>query len=402
MGVRARDIFLQSTDRWKSQLLSISFQFPIFQLGAYLPSSMLFIYLILFVFRSRTSHYLFQSTLKAVYPFFPRMFKLSRRDRGSRCPTSTMKIVKLNLKHVLDNVDSFNSCSHPPDSLLTTLPSLGVQEPPDVSLTDWGFWCPLILFSQNVGRHSVRVINLIPSYAELLVEASKSAIITRQVPETHKRDLLDSSAFKRLFEDPSKSYFLRFANASAKDGVRAHRALKTSADVIERIVTSQRAIRAIEECVRETLPVRLYFVPFDRTFDTRKEYRCFSAPISPICNEPKLTAISQYRWESRWTGSRWYAIRSTNAYLAHLHDRAQTFQQNILSWAKTMDPETAEGLREHGFVFDVRCIKGGEVQLIDLKSFGVTSKTGSALFHWIEDAVLLYGGKEEVEIRVAY
>jgi hypothetical protein len=150
--------------------------------------------------------------------------------------------------------------------------------------------------------------------------------------------------------------------------------LKSSADVIERIVTSQRAINAIEEYVRETSPIRLYFLPFDPTFDTRKEYRCFSAPISPICSEAKLTAISQYRWDSRWTESRWYAIGSTSAYLAHLLDRAQTFQQNFLSWAKTMDPEIARGLREQGFVFDVRCIKGGEVQVIDLRSFGVPAE----------------------------
>jgi hypothetical protein len=40
------------------------------------------------------------------------------------------------------------------------------------------------------------------------------------------------------------------------------------------------------------------------------------------------------------------------------------------------------------------------VQLVELNEFGVASRSGSALFHWITDAELLHGGKENVEIRI--
>ncbi|ERF69229.1 hypothetical protein EPUS_01186 [Endocarpon pusillum Z07020] len=64
------------------------------------------------------------------------------------------------------------------------------------------------------------------------------------------------------------------------------------------------------------------------------------------------------------------------------------------------DPDTAQGLRDQGFVFHVRYLAGIDVQLIGLDEFGIASRCGSALFHWLIDAELLYGGREEVEMRV--
>lgn len=308
-----------------------------------------------------------------------------------------MNIVKLKLEHVLENMHMFNSGPHPPDSLLTTLPSLGVQEPPETSLTRYGFWYPLILGTQHVNRRKLKVVDLTPSYSRLLIGASESGTTTGRVPESYEPDLLESGLFNKLFETllcSPQGYFLRFDTASAQDSVHAPRALKSPADVIERIVTSQQAINAIRECFNESQPIRHYFVPFDASFDTRNEYRCFSAPVSPVCKTQKVTAVSQYRWTERGYH------RSTGKFMTALLERIHTLHRNILDYAQLFSPKVAQGLRDEGFVFDVRCLRGGEVQLIDLNGFGIASRCGSALFHWITDAELLYGGKDEVEIRV--
>jgi hypothetical protein len=206
-----------------------------------------------------------------------------------------MKVVKFHLNHVLQNQHLFNSGPHPPDSLLNTLPNLGIQEPPDASLTHYQFWYRFVLETQHLDRRRVKILDLHPQYAQLLIGASEFARITGRVPEAYKEELLNARLFNPLFIPPSRpptGYFLRFNYASAEDGVNGHRALKAPIDAIERIVTSQRAINATNQCLNQVLPVRLFFVPFDPTFDPATEYRCFSDPLSSICKGPKLTAVS--------------------------------------------------------------------------------------------------------------
>ncbi len=164
--------------------------------------------------------------------------------------------------------------------------------------------------------------------------------------------------------------------------------------MIECLVTSQRAINAINSCLVDARPIAIYFIPFDPSFDTRNEYRCFSCPVSPICPAPKVTAISQYRWTERGRH------RPSEKFTTFLLQRIQQLHHEILDYAKMWDPETSDGLRDQGFVFDVRYLAGLEVQLIELNEFGIAGRCGSALFHWLTDAEVLYGGREEVELRL--
>ncbi|KAF7502557.1 hypothetical protein GJ744_005496 [Endocarpon pusillum] len=288
-----------------------------------------------------------------------------------------MRITQLQLDHVRKNVQMFNSGPHPSDALLTTMPLLGIQAPPDTSLTHYGFWYPCILGSQHRDRRDVKTVGLTPSYARLLIDASTSARITGQVPETHRLDLLEPGLFNQIFQRPAcpkDGYFLRFDTASVKDTVNAHRGgVKSPIEVIERLVTSQRAVKAIDQCLVETRPISIYFVPFDRTFDPRNDQR---------------------RWTERGRH------RPSHEFMSFLLQRVQHLHHHILDYAKMWDPEIAQGLRDQGFVFHVRYLAGIDVQLIGLTEFGIASRCGSALFHWLTDAELLYGGRDEVEMRV--
>lgn len=69
----------------------------------------------------------------------------------------------------------------------------------------------------------------------------------------------------------------------------------------------------------------------------------------------------------------------------------------------------SESLKERGFSFDVFDPSttitqkgGGKMELIELNHSGAMSGCGSALFHWLDDARLLYGLKtpHEIEFRV--
>ncbi len=304
---------------------------------------------------------------------------------------------KLKLDHILKNKQVFDSGPHPPDALLTILPSLGVREPPAGDLTHYGFWYPFIL---GPNRPGFRVIELTAKYARLLAGVGEGGKLLGKVPDHFKEDLLDPGFFNPLFESPScsaRGYFLRFDKTSAQDVINAHRALKSPLDVIERIVTSQQAIDAINEHLHKSWRVRVYFFPFDATFYTRTDFRCFSAPVSSICKEQKVTAVSQYPWNARGHTNHMY-----EAFTTAVLERIQSFHNDILEYARMVDPEIAQGLRKQGFVFDIRCLRSGEVQLIEIHDFGLASRCGSALFHWLDDAELLYGGKEDVEVRVIF
>ena len=65
-------------------------------------------------------------------------------------------------------------------------------------------------------------------------------------------------------------------------------------------------------------------------------------------------------------------------------------------------PAMEEVLRNRGFVFDVyEDPSNQEVRLIELNDFGAMSGCGACLFHWIQDARVMYGVSEGIEVRVA-
>lgn len=58
--------------------------------------------------------------------------------------------------------------------------------------------------------------------------------------------------------------------------------------------------------------------------------------------------------------------------------------------------------RNRAFVFDgYEDPSTQEVRLIDLNDFGAMSGCGACLFHWIQDARVMYGVSEGIEVCVA-
>lgn len=77
---------------------------------------------------------------------------------------------------------------------------------------------------------------------------------------------------------------------------------------------------------------------------------------------------------------------------------AEEILGQILSTATTRG--TLQELKAWGFTFDIVIKRGGRVQLVEVNPFGVDSRCGSCLFHWIDDAKLLYGGKNGIEVSL--
>ena len=142
----------------------------------------------------------------------------------------------------------------------------------------------------------------------------------------------------------------------------------------------------------------------------------------------RVSAISQYRWHAPWKGGK--KGESAQETAQRVLAGAEKLRENIVRHAEKLKAEVEvegesegrasegmvwvlERLRDEGWVFDVYDAAGGaagtepengmgdEVQLVKVNPFGAMSGCGSCLFHWIRDAEVLYGVREECEIRVA-
>lgn len=257
--------------------------------------------------------------------------------------------------------------------------------------------------------------------------------------------------------DGQKEWFLRLDFCSTKDangegGKRYASSVRQVEEALQRICASKRAARAIEHIILRKAPgpARLLFVPHNKHMDTSREFRVFCPPVwtlSALSNEHRrgvtssmlsqdavvlcplngveqdekqetasedtkpldliqqtdekrrlgrVTAISQYRWHSRYHRPSTAEQDAEKALAA-----AQSIYSNISTHAaSSLDPAVLQKLRAEGFVFDIFEASNGEMQLLEINPFGAMSGCGSCLFHWIEDGPLLYGAQEEVEVRL--
>jgi hypothetical protein len=83
--------------------------------------------------------------------------------------------------------------------------------------------------------------------------------------------------FKTL-TSPPEGLFLRLDACSPKDGVRGISPLTNAEEILLRITTSHRATNSILRCLEKDEDIELFFLPFDETMKTDKEYRVFCAP----------------------------------------------------------------------------------------------------------------------------
>ncbi|KAJ7615351.1 hypothetical protein FB45DRAFT_935471 [Roridomyces roridus] len=281
--------------------------------------------------------------------------------------------------------------------------SLGIPTAkPDPNPTLYGPWMPLITRLRGLPTSTVHTVVLTPIYARTLLEASPVAMLNGRLSESHREDLLEPSPFDHLFPGPVEGYFARLDSASPKDSPFFSGALTSASQVVHQLATSHRASNGLTDALAQSspFPPRVHFVPWDTSMDTRREYRVFCAPRSQLkTREGRVTAVSQYSWHRRSILAD-LPREELEAQLTHLLEGIERIHGNIKTHAVQIGMK--DKLESEGFVFDVYIHPDtNEVQLLELNPFGVTSLCGSCLFNWVTDVETLYGGREEVEVKIS-
>ncbi|KAJ7706946.1 hypothetical protein B0H17DRAFT_1287837 [Mycena rosella] len=301
---------------------------------------------------------------------------------------------------VSENTESYNTCQHDPSLLPPALRSLIPTNPPNIRTIFFGPWTALIFQSRKIDPADIPIVTLTPHYAKTLRDASTVATLTLRLSESNKEDLLDPSPFDHLFQSGApQRYFARYDLASPKDS--PCQPLLTSAQaVVDQLATSHRSNHAITDALNDGLPICVYFTPWDDAMDTRREYRVFCPPTSVYHPHPsRVTAVSQYSWHTRSILAN-LPRAQLDEEVAHLLQGVERVHAEIM--VHSLENGMHAGLNKEGFVFDVYVYEDTrEVRLLELNPFGVTSSCGSCLFNWVTDAETLYGGKDEIEVRLA-
>ncbi|KAJ6465505.1 hypothetical protein C8R47DRAFT_1154861 [Mycena vitilis] len=307
---------------------------------------------------------------------------------------------------IADKTELFNTCFQDPALLPPTLAEQVPTTLPDPQTTFYGRWINLIVRLRHMNRDDIRTVTLTPYYAKTLLKASSVAMHTWKISNLHKDDLLDPSPFDHLFPKssvgegaPLTRYFARYDAASPKDSP-LDAPLTSASAIVDQLATSQRSHNSISDALERGNPVHIYFVHWDDLMDTRREYRVFCAPTSAYHPRPaRVTAVSQYSWHKPSLLADLPRMQIETE-ITHLLAGIERIYNAILAYAAENGME--DSLNRDGFVFDVYVhTSAGEVQLLELNPFGIASGCGGCLFNWVTDAETLYGGKEEIEVRLS-
>lgn len=126
---------------------------------------------------------------------------------------------------------------------------------------------------------------------------------------------------------------------------------------------------------------KIYFLPWDNTMTSKREFRVFCPPST---NTPKITAISQYAWHSPFLFSEGETTESVCSTVVAGSERVLDEIRNSKGFNSA--------LQRQGFTFDIRLRDEGNMELIELNAFGALTGCGSCLFHWIRDFQRFYHG----------
>ncbi|MCJ1395825.1 hypothetical protein MMC18_008711 [Xylographa bjoerkii] len=264
--------------------------------------------------------------------------------------------------------EKFNSAFHEPAEVPAG------EERASFESTYYGPWLPLIATTAGRDIHDVVVLDINNHYANVLVYASKSAIVTGRILGSELEELTDYLQKLVPTTCPEEGWFLRLEGVSPKDGVGGMRPKHTLMEILLTLTTSLRASTAIKYQLDNQQPIRLYLIPFNKSMETSREFRIFCPPGGHIA------AISQYKW---FRGTTW-----TDEEIKHIGDGAQQLHHLIMG----QDNAARDEIRKTGFVFDMLYTAGYShmFQLVELNHFGALTGCGSCLFHWIRDREILY------------
>ncbi|KAG9574225.1 hypothetical protein KCU86_g5482, partial [Aureobasidium melanogenum] len=193
----------------------------------------------------------------------------------------------------------------------------------------------------------------------------------------------------------NKRYFVRLNDCSPKDSESARMPISTLRQLVLCLLTSNRTRGDFEAHVMENRRVHIYLHAWDEEMAQGVEFRCFVPPTAHLDNvRPRMVAMSQYHWHKPSPIAAFEPRETVEIALTC----AEEILRQILSTA------TSQGilheLKTWGFTFDIVVKRSGRVQLVEVNPFGANSGCGSCLFHWIDDAKLMYGSKKEIEVRL--
>jgi hypothetical protein len=152
---------------------------------------------------------------------------------------------------------------------------------------------------------------------------------------------------------------VRFDSVSPKDSTISDWGIRTPTDLIIALATSLRASKAILKLLETSEDANLYFLAWDPTMSSTREFRVFCPPTGDP-EEVKITGISQYAWHSAFI-------------FMEGENQESVFQAVVKGSRRILKEIEASGgyclsLKRQGFTFDVRIPESGEVELIELNA----------------------------------
>ena len=303
-------------------------------------------------------------------------------------------------KDTLQEQRIFNTNFHKREEIESILPDLQHFAPDDDQ--PWILlepWLNLIMASQGLREVDVHRIRLPGSFLIQVIHASKLGLQMGKISKDDAEDLAEAFLRKTTggstLEDliKTKKFFVRLDTCSLKDAIIGKGSIQSVQDLWMRLATSARGMAGIRDLrLHDSLkPIYMYLFPWKDDIKNEFEYRVYCAPPTG-----KIAAISQYEWHAPW-----YHVSAATHYQEAIANRllenCQGLHQEIMGY-----PAMTEVLRNRGFVFDVyEDPSTQEVRLIELNDFGTMSGCGACLFNWIQNARLMYGVSEGIEVRVA-
>ncbi|KAL9603947.1 MAG: hypothetical protein Q9219_000885 [cf. Caloplaca sp. 3 TL-2023] len=315
-------------------------------------------------------------------------------------PFRDVESVLSNAKGTLQDQQQYNTKAHSLKDIKEKLPEIE-HTPPDPK-QPWvllGPWLDLVMKSQGLSASDVHKIQLPRVFLNQLLLTNHAALVQGHISNSDAEDLADLFATKTVDGASidqvlhQKRFFARLDTCSLKDAFVANGVVQNLKDLLTQLATSARAsagIRCLLDC-SGSQPIYLYLFRWDDEMRPDLEYRVFCAPGSG-----RISAISQYRWHAPWHHAG-KTIEERDEIAKRVFENANLVHQQIM-----LHPSMSDDMKRRGFVFDIieDPFSGNIVRLIELNDFGAMTGCGSCLFNWLKDAELLYGLKENVELRV--
>ena len=280
----------------------------------------------------------------------------------------------------------FNSLHHSREEIEVALPGLPHTFPPR-ELYNYSNYLSVIAASRKMSPKIIPIPRILNDMIERCFGAfhhvgGMRQSLVEEICETWP------ALVKHFRDNTTAKYFIRLEESSPKDSPVLPGAVSCAEDVVKKICTSMRAKVAMEYAGHINATEKVILLPWDERMDSAKEFRCFVPPNDTL----RITAISQYRWHAHFAGWDYLGVEAPD-----LGEHAKVLLQHIIHHSHS--DGTLQQLRQYGLSFDIAAIDG-DVQLVEVNPFGAMSGCGSCLFHWLDDAKLLYGMEDEIELRV--